>query len=377
MWQCHTVRHPMPEQLSRPLVHRRGPIKEFIVLLKRISVLVMLVVGLVLTTFPIATSMFSKTSGVEQLTGDFRESFTPGALDQTRTDFDGVVAMSDELQTKTLPALAPALGMSPAEFDAFMAKNYPDVTDGISQLNTILPRFGSLVGGLETQAPNFRKADSIPINFLPSTVVPLLFLLPGLVLVALAGRGLVRSFRDGEERPGDVALVASAIVGVVLIGATVGLSVHAKGQAVDDMTGAFAPVFTESGAAQVRTDMNVVQAMADQLQAETLPALAKALDLSDKELATFLATNFPAVAAGVDRLDVVLPRFEALVAGVGDNVDSFAKASSIPTEDEPTTALTWWFVIPGLVLILVPAVVLLAVRLAPAARRRSLQLRQA
>lgn len=318
---------------------------------RKVSLWIALAVGLVLVVFPFATGMFDKTNGVEQLTGDFRSSFTEDSLGQTRADLDEVVAMSAQLQDETLVALPGALGMQPAEFGAYMNENFPDVTVGVAQLDEILGRFQGLVGGLETQAPNFRRADEIPTSLLPSTVVPYLFLLPGAVVLALVGLGLVGQAR-GSRTAGAVGLRTSAAIGAVLVVATIALSVHAKAQAVDDMTEAYAPVFTEEGASQVRTDMDVVQAMAYELQTETLPALAQALAMSEAQLWAFIQAKFPEVAVGVADLDAVLPRFQALVAAIEENQSSFNQAASIPTSQSPTTALVWWLVVPGVLLIL-------------------------
>lgn len=318
--------------------------------IQKAALATILLVGVVLTVFPIATNMFGKTGGVEKLTGDFRSAFAPSAVEQTRTDLDGIVAMSDELQTKTLPALPEALGQTPDEFSAFMTANFPDVAAGIPQLNPIISRFDGIVSGFEAQASNFRKADTIPSSSMSSRVVPYLFLVPGVLLIGLAAAGLAR----GSSRAPKVALVASVVVGLGLAGGALGLSVHAKGQAVDDMTAAFGPVFTDAGVAQMDQDMNVIEAMAAQLQAETLPGLAKGLGMTPEAFNTFMGDNFPDVAAGVGSLDTVLPKFRGIVDGIGANLDSFDQAANLPTAGMPATSLAWWLLLPGTLLVVVP-----------------------
>ena len=63
------------------------------------------ILGAFLFVLPIATGMFAKTQEVERLTNNLRPSFDDSALAQTRADVDMMQAMSDELQTSTLPAL--------------------------------------------------------------------------------------------------------------------------------------------------------------------------------------------------------------------------------------------------------------------------------
>ncbi|WP_239654577.1 hypothetical protein [Rhodococcus sp. AD45] len=305
-------------------------------------------IGAVLFLFPLVTDMMIKVQGVEHLTGDLRASFKPRALAQTRADMDMVQAMSNQLQSQTLPALPNALVMSPNQFHDYMDQNFPDVASGIDQLDTILPKFDALVTGLETQAPNFRNADQIPTNFLPSTVVPFLFLIPGAVLVLLAVGALSRG-RPGLSR---AALVAGFAVGLMFVIAPLVLSVPAKAKAVDDLTVAFGPVFTDQGVAAVRSDMTVIAAMSDQLQTQTVPALAGALKMDPGQFQDFMGQNFSDVATGIAQLNAILPRFEALVAGMEANVGNFQLAANIPTASHAATTLTWWFIVPGIALIL-------------------------
>ncbi|ANS32520.1 hypothetical protein R1CP_39685 (plasmid) [Rhodococcus opacus] len=320
------------------------------------------VIGAVLLLFPVVTGMFSKAQSVDTLTGDLRASFEPDALVQTRTDMNTVQAMADQLQAETLPALPNALGVPPEQFQNFMGENFPDVASGIGQLDTILPGFQGLVTGLETQAPNFRSADQIPTSFLLSTTVPYLFLVPGAVLFVLAAGALIVGLNRTRSGISRVALLVSVITGVVFVIAPLILSVPAKTQAVDDLTAAFGPIFTDEGVAAVRSDMDVIQKMSDQLQAETAPALAEAMEMDPVQFQSFMGENYPAVAAGMGQLNDILPRFQALVTGMEQNVDNFQQAASIPTATQPTTTLTWWLIVPGVALIVLGGIGIPATR---------------
>ena len=73
--------------------------------------------------------------------------------------------MSDHLHEQTLPALAGALKMDPAQFQNFLSQNCPDVATGVGALNTALPRFQGLVGGIEGNFGSFQIG--IPYSHLP------------------------------------------------------------------------------------------------------------------------------------------------------------------------------------------------------------------
>ncbi|MDN5896952.1 MAG: hypothetical protein L0H93_23380, partial [Nocardioides sp.] len=275
------------------------------------TLLGVMMLGIFLIVFPLATGMFAKVQGVERLTNSLRPSFETAALEQTRTDLDTMQAMSDQLQTETLPALPGALGMTPGQFQSYMAQSFPDVSSGISQLDTIMPSFQGLVGDLEAQQSNFHRADQVPTGFLPSTLLPYFFVIPGVLLFVTGMAGLIVGGRGGAGWS-SAALGLSLVFGIVFVVSPFVLSVPAKAQVVDDLQTAFGSVFTNEGAASVRADMATVQDMADQLQSETLPALATGLGMSATQFQGFMSTNFPAVAAGVAQLDTALPGFQAL-----------------------------------------------------------------
>lgn len=317
-----------------------------------------LLLGAFLFTLPIATGMFAKTQGVERLTSNLRPTFEASSLTQTRSDLDMFQAMSDQLQESTLPALPVALNMSPEQFQEYLLRSSPDVASGVSQLDMILPKFQGLVGGLESQAANFRQADRVPTDFLPSTVVPYLFLVPGAVLFFSAAAALAIGGRKGGWA--SIALGLSLVFGAVFIATPLVVSVPAKAHAVDELQVAFGSTFTTEGAADVRSDMDTVQDMADQLQSQTLPNLATALNMSPSQFQDFMQTNFPAVATGISQFDTVLPRFQNLTAGIEANVDNFIDATSVPTADLSARTLTLFYIIPGAIAIALGGAGLLA-----------------
>ena len=322
---------------------------------------IVFVVGAVMAVGALVIGLPAKTQGVDNLTNAFRPAFRPVNLAQSRKDMDTIKAMAAELDTKAIPALATQLHTSPEEFRAGLASGSPAVGAGMRQLPTILPYFDGVVGGLQAEADNFRLADAIPAKPFPATFVTYLFLLPGLALAAVAGLGLLRPARFRI-----VAFGVAAAVGAVLIVAPLALSVPKKTQAVDRVTNAFRPVFATEGVRTTRAYMDAVQAMADELTGKALPALAAQLKITPDELGQAMATNFPAVAAGVNELGAILPRFQALVSGVEKNRTNFRLADSIPTASTPTTLLHWLFVIPALVLVATGGAGLLAGRRAGA-----------
>jgi hypothetical protein len=313
----------------------------------RVVTVLALVVGVALVLIPITTNLFSKASAVDDLTGDLRPAFTDAQLAQADADMTAIEKMAAQLGAEAIPALAEQFDATPEAFAQQLGTDHPAVGAGMQQLDVILPYFRQLVDGLRAQQGNFRLADAIPSKNLPAIVVPLLFLVPGLVLVAVAALALLRS----RLRP-VVAPVALAI-GAVLVIAPLVLSVPAKTQAVDDLTDAFRPVFSAEGLAATRDHLDTVHAMIDQLVGEALPALAEGLAMPAADFQAFLGDQFPDVASGLGSIDAILARFDGLVGAVESDATSFRRADSIPTSGTHTTLLLWLFVIPGLALVAV------------------------
>lgn len=311
----------------------------------RAALVAIIVIALALIAIPIVTSLVPKTQGTENLTDSLRPAFAPAALEQTRSDMSTMSAMAADLE-KALPAIADALGMSPEELNSFIGSTFPAVAEGVSQLGDILAYFDGLVGGLEAQAGNFRLADQIPTSNLPATSVPFLFFIPGAILLLAGAVGLLA---PGSAR--GVPAWLAVVLGVALIVGPLVLSVPGKTTAVDELTDAFRPVFTQEGAAQTRAYMDTTKAMSDELVSDMLPGLAEALQMSPEQLNEFLGGNFPDLAAGVSQLGEMLPRFEGLVAGIETNIENFQDADSIPTSSLPATTLLWLFVVPAAALV--------------------------
>lgn len=322
-------------------------------MVRRIALVLILLAGVFWLASTFVLDYPGKTRGVDNLTDSFRSVFTDAGIQQAQADIATIDAFAAEFQSKAVPALATQLNMTPEQLVTALSAQYTDVGAGIQQLPTSLPYFDGLVSGLAAQQSNFQQADDIPMSSLPAATVHWLFIILGAVAIILALAGLLRPSRA------RLVLGVSAFVGLAVIAVSLVLSVPSKAQAVDSMTDAFRPVFTTEGAAQTRAYLTNFQAMGTQLTGEALPGLATMLDVTPGKLSDSLGQGFPAVAAGLQQLPQILPRFDALVTKIEDNVGNFQLADSIPTTDTATTALEAQLVFPAAVLLLAGLVGLL------------------
>ncbi|MFP5256955.1 MAG: hypothetical protein ACLGI8_14020 [Acidimicrobiia bacterium] len=196
-----------------------------------------LVVGAMLIAAPFALGMPAKADGGQQMLDDFRPLMQQGEVDKTAAYYydvfsplgDVVVpAMTDENMAKFdaylagisgmrtdaaafIPGLAQALGMTEAEVQAFIGAQYPDMAQMLANLPQMEADFGQLLGlmssnvdtfqqvpagldhyeglvtTMESSVGNYADADSLP-DF---RLFTWFFVVPGAVLVALAGFGLL------------------------------------------------------------------------------------------------------------------------------------------------------------------------------------------
>jgi hypothetical protein len=321
---------------------------------RRMALTVIVVTGLVVIVGTLAFNMTGKTAGVDRLTASLKPDFKPATSQQVAKDAATVAAMSTQLRVQAIPALAGKLHLTVPQFEVVLAKEYPQVAIGIEKLPADLAWFGPVVKGLQTQAGNFSKADSIPLSGIPARTVPWLLIIPSLLAVALAALGLA------GRVPARRSLAVAGVCGAVMIVGALACDVPGKATAVDDLHQAFNPYFTTAGVAHSRASIDRISAMVTQFKTQALPGLAKDFKAPTTAFAAELATDFPAVGTGLAQSSRIVTEFTGLVDQTAANQNNFKLATSIPFgQSTPTTDLTWVFIIPGLLLLLPLCVTLL------------------
>lgn len=171
----------------------------------KIGLIALVVVGAVMAIGARVIDLPAKAQGVDNLTNSFRPAFRAEEIRTTREQMDTVKAMAGELQQKTLPALAQALNMTPAQLQDFIGSNFPAVAKGIGELPRALPRFDGLVRGIEQNVGNFRKADAVPTANTPTTLLHWLFEFSGLGQLLSGGGALAVATLAARRQQAGVA----------------------------------------------------------------------------------------------------------------------------------------------------------------------------
>lgn len=281
---------------------------------RKVVAALIVVFGAALLGMTVVNNLFKVGPSFESLMGGFRPHLTQSAISTTRADVAGLGAAGTELQTKMLPAMAQQLGMTPTEFAASIAQNYPQVSAGMQALPQIVTTFDGLVTTLDQQRPLFRSADAIPTTSLPATTMPW----------TLAGAGLLIMVTGGVlwARPRLGATIAVGL-GVLLVVVPLSLSLPQKAGDSDQLNSNLKPVYTAELVTQAQGALATVSAMGTQLQTEMLPALGSQLGMTPAQLQQFLGQSFPATAAALGNLPTAMPRFQDLVGTFDSNLGNY------------------------------------------------------
>ena len=306
--------------------------------MRRFIAVTAIVLGAGMMLVPPVLHLFSRTSAAEKLTVDIRPAMTDQALAHTRAEFDTGRAALGQFVDQGIPRMAADLGQTPAQFRSSIDARYPDVANGIRQLPAITTFVDGAINLFDTNRGKFHSADAIPTTWLPFTVGPWMFILLGLLLVAL---GAAVALGAGGRAP----VAALLVVGLVLAVSPFVVRFPQKTSDGRELVALLRAPLSQQSADQLQAWQTTVEKMTAQLQSGVLPAVAGQLHLSPQGMNDYVARNMPALATGLPQFQPIVAHMATLVAKVQRNVAPYAKTRRIPFR-----ALTWLFFIPGALL---------------------------
>jgi hypothetical protein len=149
-----------------------------------------------------------------------------------------------------------------------------------------------------------------------------------------------------------VALLTVAVVGAFLIILPLATGLPGKSAASGTMMAAFRPQMSTPALAQGSADEQTMSAMAQQLNAGMIPALAAQMHMTPQQLSAYLASNYPAVAKGMAEFGSILPFFASTQSTMAAQQQNFRQADQIPTGFLAPTTMSVLFIIPGALLLI-------------------------
>ena len=203
-----------------------------------------LVIGLTLVIAPLAMSLPAKANAGERMMGDFQPIMQPDQVAATVRYYDDVftklrpvaLAFNEDTvarfqgyekgltgfqkeSTQLIPALAKQMGMTPEQVQQYMAQQFPAMMQMFQALPQMGSDFQSMVGLMEQNTGVFKQVppgldhyeplvhtmqgnvdDYDKVSSLPNFgLFTWFFIVPGLLLVAIAGFGLYTSRTTSTE----------------------------------------------------------------------------------------------------------------------------------------------------------------------------------
>jgi len=289
-------------------------------------------IGVVLILVAFAAKLFTAAPAFERMTDNFRPEMKAAELSQLHQDVNGLAAVQSEFTTKAVPQLAAAAKMTPQQFVGAMGQQFPALAAGMQSVPQITQQFNGVLNTLDAEQARFAKADAIPTKSLPATTVP--WALAAASVLCIAAAFFV------PRRRGAAAAVA---LGAVLVAGPLLLSLPGKAGAADTMNSHLKPVYTAELVSGAQQSLAGMQAMGTELQTKLVPGLAQMLQMTPQQVQGYMASNFPAVTAGLTSMPAALGRFDSLVGAFDRSLPDYDKAKG-------TTLLpiAWMLVIAGL-----------------------------
>lgn len=292
---------------------RRGPL------------IVAVLLGLGLVAAPAVFGMFRAAPLGGQMIDDFRPFMRQGALATLDDHLATIGAATAEVRETVLPRLEARTGTGPHA----LADRFPATADLVGEWPTIRSGMDTMLTDISANVDNFAAVDALP----PFALFPWFFVVPGLLVVGLAGVAL-RAGPAGEKR----ATASLAVMGVALIAAPAVLGMFTRaprgGAMIDDLR----PLMTRGQVTTLQDHFVTLGAAEGELRTEALPALMAAG--RGEEPAT------PALRAFLDAWPTISADMAPMVGAMSDNLDNFAAVDSLP----PFPLFPWFFVVPGLLL---------------------------
>jgi hypothetical protein len=291
-----------------------------------VALVATLVLGVGLALAPVAFQMFSRApKGADMLDG-FRPYMTEAKVAQ----FQGYLAVIDKGAAETRDEVEPdaetTLDLGPGGF----ADAYPLTADFADQWPAIDADMSDMLDTMERNLDNFAAVDALP----PFGLFPWFFVIPGLIIAGLATATLLARRRGRSTR---TLIVLLGVMGIGLIAAPAVFQMFSRAPEGKAMIDDFRPLMTEEKVRSIQGYFVTIGSGEGQLRLGVLPDLEAAGD----------ATPYPAVDEFADQWPTINNEFAPMIGAMSDNIDNYEAVDALP----PFTLFPWFFVIPGVLVI--------------------------
>jgi hypothetical protein len=132
---------------------------------------VALVIGALLVATPLALSLPGKATAADSLQVQMSPLLTAKTVASADQSLATLQTMSTQLQTELLPALAQMLNLPSAQFNTFLASNFPAVGSALSNLPSSVAQFKALVTAMDQSLADQNAISSTQFTPIVRTIL--------------------------------------------------------------------------------------------------------------------------------------------------------------------------------------------------------------
>jgi hypothetical protein len=306
---------------------------------RRYAAIAAIVLGLGLIVVTPALSLFSGAPAGERILNRFTPVLSRGGIAQLRHDFANVEAMSNQFFGTTVPDLRRQLGMTPRQFDTYVAIHYPAVATAARDIPPAVKFVAPTIPLISGSHDDFETAKTLPAFGLPPRSAPWALVGIGAALALLGGVAL--------WRPSRLTTAALAAAGVALIAVPLALSIPHKANAGTHLGDVGRITLSDEAHTTALRTMRESDALVTEVDTSLIPALAARAHVTPAAETAAIAHSYPAVARVLADWPGLRHRGFALVQIMGESTRDYKRVDAVPVG-----VLPWLLIGPGIVLTL-------------------------
>lgn len=317
--------------------------------MSRLVSLISIVLGIGLVVVCLSYSFFDRAEEGEHITDRFRTTMSEPGLRALDANFQTIKGLGDGFLNQAAPNLARALHVTPARFETFAKANFPAVGQAYDAVPPAIALVDPVIPRLQASRKDFERVDHIPGLGLPITAVPWMMVIAGGLLVLAGLLGLAR--------PGPLAMVAVLLIALGMVVLPFALSLTDKAAAADRIVKVGDASLSRQAADTATATVALLDRLVPEVQTKVIPALAARLHSTPDQLAADIARDYPGVAKGLRDWPKISPSAAQLAANQRASVREAAAMDGLPFK-----ALPWFVIGPGIALLALFGVALIAGR---------------
>ena len=310
---------------------RRGPRRGFVIAI--------LVIGLGVAAAPAIFQLFTRAPGG----GRMIDSFQPIMTQAKVSAFRGYMAEIGRGEAQAAGPVTQVVAQKTGQSVSAVNQRYGSLATFEKQWPGIDSDMGSMLSTMQKDLPDYQAVKALP----PFWMFPWFFVLPGLIIAAVAASVLRRSRRG---RPTRRSVIALGVLGVALVAAPAVFQMFTRAPRGAQMISDFKPLMTPTKVTTVQGYFLTIGAAEGQLRTQVLPLLSSGTSgssASSAAVAPSTVASFPAVAQWSRDWPHISDEMAPMIGAMSDNVSNFQGIAALP----PFWMFPWFFVLPGLLVL--------------------------